>query len=77
MKSGSIFTCNNHSLECLLFYSPDLFFFIFSEAFECNTFECNTTSDWLNHTVNQSEVVLHSNLQILGKKTKYVLENGW
>ena len=32
-------------------YSPD--FFLFSEAFECNT-----TSDWLN----QSEVVLHSNL---------------
>ena len=34
--------------------------------------ERNTTSDWLNHTV-----VLHSNLQILGNKTKNVLENIW
>ena len=27
-------------------------------------FECNTTSDWLNRTFSQSEVVLHSNASI-------------
>ena len=38
-------------------------------------FECNTTSDWKS----ESEAVLHSNLQILEKKTKKknALENGW
>ena len=48
-------------------------FFLYSEAFGCNT-----TSDWLNHMIwfSQSEVVLHSNLQIFVKKTKNVLENG-
>ena len=42
-------------------------------------FECNTTSDWLNHMFSQSEGVLHSNLQNLGKKKrqKNVLVNGW
>ena len=34
--------------------------------------ENNTTSDWLNHMV-----VLYSNLQILEKKTKNILVNGW
>ena len=37
-------------------------------------FECNTTSDWL--WFSQSEVVLHSSLQILEKMTKDVLGNG-
>ena len=32
-------------------------------------FECNTTSDWLN----QSEVVLHSNLEILLKKWQRII----
>ena len=32
-----------------------------------------TTSDWLNHTVYG--VVIHSNLKILEKMTKNVLEN--
>ena len=37
-----------------------------------DTFECNTTV-WFS----QSEAVLHSNLQILMKKSKNVLEDGW
>ena len=45
-------------------------------------FECNTTSGWLTIRFSQvwfsqSEVVLHSKMQILEKKTKIVLENGW
>ena len=50
------------------FHSLVLQIFLYLEAFECNT-----TSDWL--WFSQSEVVLHSNLQILEKKTKDVLEN--
>ena len=48
--------------------------FLYLEAFECNT-----TSDWLNRIIwfSHSEAVLHSDLQILEKKTKNVLENGW
>ena len=34
----------NHSLEHSLSYSPDFCLFL-------ALFECNTTSDWLNHTV--------------------------
>ena len=50
-----------------------LHIFVYLEAFECNT-----TSDWLNHIrFSQSEVVLHSNLQILVIKTGIALENGW
>ena len=42
-------------------------------------FECNKTSDWLITCIrfSQSEVVLHSNLQILKKKTKNVPKNGF
>ena len=40
--TGSLFT--NYSLERSLSYSPDCFLFV-------EAFECNTTSDWLNHTV--------------------------
>ena len=45
-------------------------------------FECNTTSGWLTIRFSQvwfsqSEVVLHSKMQILEKKTKIILENGW
>ena len=53
------------------------FFVFFSKI--CK-FNCNTTSDWLKHWVNQSNVVLHSNAakyrNNLKKKTKNVLENG-
>ena len=40
-----------------------------------DAFECNTTSDWLWFSL--SEIVIHSNSLNLGKKTNYVLENGW
>ena len=59
-----------------------MFFLLFSRIFCRNSeaFECNTTSDWQNRTVwfSESDIVLHSKLQILVKKTKEdVLENGW
>ena len=69
MGSGTVFT--NNSLERSLSYSP--IFLLYLEAFECNR-----NSDWFRpYGLNQSEFVLHSKLQILEKKTKNVLENGW
>ena len=53
--SGSVLTIVENILSLILQI------FLYSEAFECNT-----TSDWIRFS--QSEVVLHSNLQILGKK---------
>ena len=40
--------------------------FLYLEAFECNT-----TSDWLNHS--QSEVVLHSYSNLVEKKRQRML----
>ena len=56
--SGSVLTIVENILSLILQI------FLYSEAFECNT-----TSDWIRFS--QSEVVLHSNLQILGKKKKH------
>ena len=56
----SCFLLKSHIWVCI--YRPffGTFLVFFSKIFL--KFECNTTSDWLNHIwFNQSEVVLHSN----------------
>ena len=58
-------------------FSRTFLVFFFRLFLYLAAFECNTTFDWLTQWFNQSEVVLQLNLQILEKKTKNVLENGW
>ena len=54
-------------LKTSLYHSLVLEIFVYLASFENNT-----TSDWLNGMYNQSEVVLHSNLQNLGEKDKRI-----
>ena len=49
-------------------YAFFFFFFFLRFCLYSEAFECNTTSDWLNHMV--LEVMLLSNLQILEEKDK-------